>query len=338
MIARFTASLAHSSLLRPTMPRNLQSSVLLASSLAIATNTSSTLDGVNGFVISGRVSPCDSSGRKQSHSSWPSRGFSTATELHSAPDSLGMRSSTRDGRPNPLPSPSEFVGVIFDMDGTITKHCIDFADLRRRIYDIADDDFGGPDKHDGGCVLELAEKLSPDGRKRANDVFQDIEQKAIDDMKFMDGLVDLCRCIDDLGVKRAILTRNVRRSVDALHDRLLDDEGISGFYPALARDSTCEQGNLIPAKPAPDAILHICNVWGCDPSNVIMVGDSPADDIVAGSRAGCRARILLAEGGVVRDNDSGNGGPIDEEEARQRTPCITVASLLELRDLLRDNQ
>lgn len=237
-----------------------------------------------------------------------------------------------------MPPRSELVGVIFDMDGTITKHCIDFADLRRRIYDIADDDCNGADNHDGGCVLELAETLSPEGRKRARDVFEEIEQKAIDDMTFTDGLVDLCRFLDENGLKRAILTRNVRRSVDAMHDLLLDSEGVSGFYPALARDSTCERGEPIPSKPAPDAILRICSVWGCDPSSVLMVGDSAADDIVAGARAGCGARVLLAEGGRTRDTDSGNGGPIDEEEARQRTPCITVESLLELRDLLRCNQ
>ena len=236
---------------------------------------------------------------------------------------------------NPLPPPNDLVGIVFDMDGTITKHSIDFAELRRRIYQIAEDDCL---EHDGECVLALAERMSPEGKQRAQDVFADIEDKAIEDMAFMDGLADLCKYIDACGLKRAILTRNVRRSVDALHDKLQKDEDIAGFSPALARDSVCEEGNPIPPKPAPDAILHICSSWGCEPRNVIMVGDSPADDIVAGYRAGCGARVLLAEGGITRDNDTtGNGAPTDEEQIRQRTPCITVTSLSELRDLLREN-
>ena len=236
---------------------------------------------------------------------------------------------------NPLPSPNDLVGIVFDMDGTITKHSIDFAELRRRIYEIAEDDCL---EHDGECVLALAERMSPEGKQRAQDVFADIEDRAIEDMAFMDGLADLCKYIDECGLKRAILTRNVRRSVDALHEKLQKDEDIAGFSPALARDSVCEEGNPIPPKPAPDAILHICSSWGCEPRNVLMVGDSPADDIVAGYRAGCGARVLLAEGGVTRDNDTtGTGAPTDEEEIRQRTPCITVTSLLELRDLLREN-
>ena len=154
----------------------------------------------------------------------------------------------------------------------------------------------------------------------------------------MDGLADLCRFIDDSGLKRAILTRNVGRSVAHLHDKLQKEEALAGFSPAVARDSVCEQGKPIPPKPAPDAILHICSTWGCEPRNVLMVGDSPADDIVAGYRAGCGARVLLAEGGVTRDNDTtGNGAPADDEQIRQRTPCITITSLLELRDLLREN-
>ena len=198
---------------------------------------------------------------------------------------------------NPLPSPNDLVGIVFDMDGTITKHAIDFAELRRRIYDIADDDCL---EHDGECVLALAERMSPEGKQRAQEVFADIEDKAIQDMAFMDGLADLCKYIDESGLKRAILTRNVRRSVDALHDKLQKDEDIAGFSPALARDSVCEEGNPIPPKPAPDAILHICSSWGCEPRNVIMVGDSPADDIVAGYRAGCGAHVLLAEGEIGR--------------------------------------
>ena len=235
----------------------------------------------------------------------------------------------------PLPL-TNIEGVIFDMDGTITQHCIDFSDMRRRIYAIADDDFGGSDQHNRGCVLALAEKMSAPGQRRAQDVFADIEQKAIENMQFMDGLPDVCRYLDGKGIRRAVLTRNVRRSVDAMHDRLNSWEGVGPFYPAVARDSTVD-GGPIPPKPAPDAILHICSVWGCEPSEVIMVGDSAADDIVAGSRARCGGRVLLKEGGVTRDNDIGGGVPMDEEEMLARRPTHTISSLTQLREILAES-
>ena len=71
------------------------------------------------------------------------------------PDSAGS---------NPLPSPDDLVGIVFDMDGTITKHCIDFAELRRRTYEIAEEDCL---EHDGECVLALADRMSAEGKRRA---------------------------------------------------------------------------------------------------------------------------------------------------------------------------
>ena len=312
------------------MRRNYFASSSFALTSFAATVTGGGVGGVHGFVVPhssrnviGTIA-CRMMNRHQHLSMSAAAAEIVAEEPHPSSDGNNL-----------LPSPNDLVGIVFDMDGTITKHSIDFAELRRRIYEIAEDDCL---EHDGECVLALAERMSPEGKQRAQDVFADIEDRAIEDMAFMDGLADLCKYIDECGLKRAILTRNVRRSVNALHEKLQKDEDIAGFSPALARDSVCEEGNPIPPKPAPDAILHICSSWGCEPRNVLMVGDSPADDIVAGYRAGCGARVLLAEGGVTRDNDTtGNGAPTDEEEIRQRTPCITVTSLLELRDLLREN-
>eukprot|EP00568_Trieres_chinensis_P000443 CAMPEP_0183309732 /NCGR_PEP_ID=MMETSP0160_2-20130417/25513_1 /TAXON_ID=2839 ORGANISM="Odontella Sinensis, Strain Grunow 1884" /NCGR_SAMPLE_ID=MMETSP0160_2 /ASSEMBLY_ACC=CAM_ASM_000250 /LENGTH=247 /DNA_ID=CAMNT_0025473801 /DNA_START=27 /DNA_END=767 /DNA_ORIENTATION=- len=170
----------------------------------------------------------------------------------------------------PVPLASRIKGVIFDMDGTITKHCIDFADMRLRIYSVADE-YMGPECYSEECVLELYQKFPPEGQAVAKDVFNDIEEKAIKDMSFQDGLADLCRHLDERGLRRAVLTRNVARSVDAMHDLLLETEGLGPFYPVVSRDTTrwCEQRNeevLVEAKPAPDGILHICSLWGCDPA------------------------------------------------------------------------
>ncbi|EED95221.1 predicted protein, partial [Thalassiosira pseudonana CCMP1335] len=162
-------------------------------------------------------------------------------------------------------------GVIFDMDGTLIQHAIDFADMRRRIYEVADADPIGKD-FPRTCVLTLAKELSEGGQLRANEIFADIEQKAIDDMKLMTGGVEMMRFLRDNGLKRAVLTRNLEKNVVHMLRMYLDELNLN------------EDG--VAAKPNPDGILHVCSIWGCSPSEVIMVGDSANDDIAAANRAG----------------------------------------------------
>ncbi len=223
--------------------------------------------------------------------------------------------------------PSELVGVIFDMDGTLLKPVIDFADMRRRIYQIATNDLGRVVTE--GCVLEITNQLSPEGQALAHAAFVDIEQKAIEMMQFEEGLLELCQWLDEQNIRRAVLTRNVRNSVEAMHTRLREQHGISSFSPAVARDSLCAKGNLLPPKPHPDAIHHICEQWQCQVFQVIMVGDSVADDIVAATRAGCGASVLLSK--LDHDNNSGND---KDSKLEEQIPTLTVKSLRDLHQLL----
>ena len=50
--------------------------------------------------------------------------------------------------------------VNFDMDGTLVWHAINFANMRWRIYVMANADLRGRDL-DRNCVLALTKKLSP---------------------------------------------------------------------------------------------------------------------------------------------------------------------------------
>ena len=235
-------------------------------------------------------------------------------------------------------------GVIFDMDGTLIKHCIDFSDMRKRIYQIADNDEklkDTPESSRRGDVLELYHHFSEEGQRKAKTVFDDIESKAIHDMTLMEGVKEISQFLDSKGIKRAVLTRNVLKSVNAMHDKLWEDTGGGGggvkeFFPVVSRETLALDGvTTIPSKPSPDAIFHICNVWNCSPEDVIMVGDSDADDIVAASRAGCSGKVLLRLDGQNEDNDAGGGGPKDEDEKRERQPSLIVHSLQELLEKLR---
>ena len=140
---------------------------------------------------------------------------------------------------------------------------------------------------------------------KAGEVSAEIEQKAIDEMKLMEGAVELVQFLEENGLHRAVLTRNLEKNLHYMRGLYLDefekemDNGESIFYPIVARDTKAHPHHEEPlrAKPNPDGILHICSVWECHPSEIIMVGDSANDDMTAANRAGCRGAVLLTQRG-----------------------------------------
>jgi len=245
--------------------------------------------------------------------------------------------------PNALPPSPK--GIIFDMDGTLIQHSIDFADMRRRVYSVADADSIGKDI-ERDCVLALAEGLSPEGQEECKIIFSDIEQRALDNMKLMNGGVELVQFLAENGLKRAVLTRNVETSVSFMKDLYLTEMNETGaggdfgsvFHPIVARDTLSRPSDEKPlkSKPHPDGILHICNVWGFNPSEVIMVGDNANDDITAANRAGCGGSVLLTQpDGKELDTHSGYEVGESEEDIMERTPSLRVESLLELKACLK---
>lgn len=222
--------------------------------------------------------------------------------------------------------PKQLVGIIFDMDGTLIRPCIDFEDMRRRIYEVATEDFGYTLNE--GDVVTMKEQFSPEGQARAMDIFNDIEAKALRDMKVMPGMLELCQHLDKKSIRRAVLTRNVETSVDYLYEAFMEPIGVPRFDPQVARDTLDENNEVLLAKPCPNGIQYICREWKCDPSQVIMIGDSDQDDIVAGNRAGCGATIHLQTGA---DNDSGNS---NESVLEEREPSVVIKELTQLLNLL----
>ena len=235
-----------------------------------------------------------------------------------------------------FPLPLNLKGVIFDMDGTLIQHSIDFAEMRRRIYEVVDNDPIGKGL-ERTCVLALAKQLSPEGQDRANEIFADIELRAKEEMKLMPGGSEILSFLNDNNLKKAVLTRNKMHNVHHMQQLYLDVIGsIDGplFHPIVARDAVSDSIDKEPLKqkPHPDGILHVCSVWNCHPSEVIMVGDSANDDMAAANRAGCGGAVLLTQSdGTSLDTDSGYKVGNTEKEVTERTPSLCVESLDELR-------
>lgn len=165
-------------------------------------------------------------------------------------------------------------GVIFDMDGTLcVSAALDFTEMRRRV----------------GCetadILGEVDSWNEERRNAAYEIIGEMEREALKTTKLMPWALEVARELDEMGVPRALVTRNARSSVEFFHKTIWE---IEPFKPALSRE-------FKPYKPAPDSLLHICKLWGCEPSEVIMVGDSAKDDVVSGNRAGAMT-ILLDSG------------------------------------------
>ena len=171
--------------------------------------------------------------------------------------------------PHPM---GRILGVIFDMDGTLTlPGAIDFAAMRSRV--------GAPR---GVDVLEhIATHEDADERARLHSILEDEEETGFRRQELMP---DARTALDALvlrGLRLAVLTRN-NENVMARTLAMLERPGM--FSPTLSR-------SFLPSKPHPAPIHHICGVWSCSPQDVVIVGDS-RDDVLCGRAAGVRTVIV----------------------------------------------
>ena len=111
--------------------------------------------------------------------------------------------------------------------------------------------------------------------------------QALPRMQLMPGVLQLCSFLDKRSIPRGLITRNSQRSLDFFHQRHF--QNMSAFAPALSRA-------FRPYKPSPGGILHICREWSIHPSECLMVGDSPKDDVRLSSLLALACSLLMAEG------------------------------------------
>ena len=163
-------------------------------------------------------------------------------------------------------------GIIFDMDGTLVDSGLDFDAIRR--------DIGLPEKHP---ILEGVEAI-PEGpeRDRALEILHRHEHDGALRATAFPGVAELLDRLEQLELRRGVLTRNSRVSANTTLDRL----GWQ-FDTVLTREDA-------PAKPDPTGVLAICRDWNLAPLDVLFVGDY-LFDLQAGHNAGTRA-VLFAPG------------------------------------------
>jgi len=173
----------------------------------------------------------------------------------------------RLGPPPPMPN----TAVIFDFDGTLTEHYLDFDAIRR--------DIGlGP-----GPILETVDRLDADARDRANEILHVHEQDAASNVALRTGALEVLARLKAKRWPVAILTRNTKTTLETAMSRF-----------GLVVDATVTRDDAA-IKPAPDGVYALCKQLGVPPQKSWMVGDY-LFDIQAGRAAGAKTVLLVEDG------------------------------------------
>jgi HAD superfamily hydrolase (TIGR01549 family) len=184
-------------------------------------------------------------------------------------------------------------GILFDMDGVIVHQRLDFPAIKREIWGDTD-----------GFILERMATLGGEALARAEAILERHETAAAMEATAMDGVRPFLAWMEARRLRRDLVTRNSRKSVEIVLERL----GLR-FDAVVTREDA-------PPKPAPDPVLLACRRIGLPPAQVLFVGDFEFD-MLSGRRAGTATALL--RGQVQRSSEHAD---------------LTVDSLADLRQVL----
>jgi len=159
-------------------------------------------------------------------------------------------------------------GVIFDLDGTLTRPIIDFKAIREAM---------GLSPH--RPVLEQLEDLPAPVRREKEDILLAYEARAAAASELNDGVRGLVDALGRRGLAMAVSTRNTASTARAVLSR-------HGLPPGPLRSR-----EDLPYKPSPAQVLSLASEMAIEPSHLVVVGDY-AFDTQAALAAGAWAVFL----------------------------------------------
>jgi phosphoglycolate phosphatase-like HAD superfamily hydrolase len=168
-------------------------------------------------------------------------------------------------------------GVVFDMDGTLTKPNLDFAEMYQRC--------GVPMQAD---LLAAIAAMQPAEQAAAQAVIDEMEAEGRRTLQLMPGAIELATWLHRHGVPTAVVTRNTALTVAHLQEALWLPAGLPPFSPAISRDD-----EHIAAKPDPAALHAIGAAWSVPvDGGLLMVGDSPKNDVAFGKANSSPSHVM----------------------------------------------
>ncbi len=159
--------------------------------------------------------------------------------------------------------------VIFDLDGTITRPFFDFDAIREEMG-LAPD---------SGPILEIMEKMSPDQRKRTQDILTFHENRAVAESTLNDGARETLDALRQKDISIGILTRNKRCNAEAIARK-----------HNLTFDAIVDREDG-PVKPDAFGVLRLCEQFATTPAETLVVGDY-LFDLLSAKAAGAVAVLL----------------------------------------------
>jgi len=194
-------------------------------------------------------------------------------------------------------------GVLFDMDGVVVHQRLDFLAIKREI-------FGNTE----GFILERMEGLPEAERRRAEAILERHETAAAMTAEPMDGIQPFLAWMETRQLRRGLVTRNSRKSVELVLGRL----GLR-FDAVVTREDA-------PPKPAPDPVWLACRRMNVEPADVLFVGDYEFD-MVSGRRAGTRTVLLRST--TMTDSANADYSVASLAELRERLEADTAGAALD---------
>ena len=208
-------------------------------------------------------------------------------------------------------------GVIFDMDGTLTVPNLDFAEMYDRC---------GVDRKED--ILTAIAAMDEASAAKANAVIDGMEEEGRRTLQLMPGTLNLLQWLAWYQIPTALVTRNTFASTQRLLDLLQEaNPGLPSFSPIISRDF---QPEVIRPKPHIDALEYIAHDWKMSlTEELVMVGDSPSNDIVFGKNAGVSTALLWQK--------DGNGDGTHAVNDKTGGADVVVSLLAELPRYLHQN-
>jgi HAD superfamily hydrolase (TIGR01549 family) len=155
------------------------------------------------------------------------------------------------------------------MDGTLVELNLPFDEIRR-ILNIK------------GFILESILQLDGEEREEKFNVLRKFEIEASMNARLMSNAKEILEKIGEAGLKKGVVTRNCRKSVEIVTNRF----GLDFDFVVTREDSE--------PKPSPIPILKALKMAKSKPEKSLTIGDFKFD-LIAGKAAGTRTALLLTK-------------------------------------------
>jgi phosphoglycolate phosphatase len=177
---------------------------------------------------------------------------------------------------NPIQLPP-FDAVLFDFDGTLSAHNLDFADMHRQVLALTLTQGLPKGEIEHLYILELIDyaaewlkqhdvDLSATYYQQVHQLLEDIEVASARENAFIPGVEDLLTLLKAHDIAVGIVTRNCNAAVRAMFPDL--DVYCQAF---LARDHVPQ------VKPHPAHLQAALDLLGCTAERTLMIGDGAMD-------------------------------------------------------------